>query len=329
MGYTRKQRATFALLVLGSTLAVYLMVTEHAGDLWVVLYSALLPIGFRMLIVASGQPDPWRTFRAANLWRAMRRGEIVLHYQPLVDTGSGRTSGAEALARWDHPRRGLLAPADWLGATEHRWLERRFCMLVLRAAVEQAATWRAQGRDIVVSVNVSPTSFQANWLPQAVGGLLEQHGLPASYLCVEVTESALDLSDDRSQATADALTAMGVPLALDDFGVGHSSMDRLVGLPIGRLKIDKRFVLQMVRSDRHGAVVRAGIGLGHGLGMVVVAEGVEDRETLRSLLGLRCDIAQGFFFSKALPPEDLEVWMDRQGRTHHPGVPAPESAVLG
>jgi EAL domain-containing protein (putative c-di-GMP-specific phosphodiesterase class I) len=328
MGYTRNRRATFGLFVLASTVAVWLMVSQHAGDFWVVLYAALLPLGFRMVIVASGQPDPWRPVRALAVWRAMRRGEIVLHYQPLVEVGAGHTSGAEALARWAHPRRGLLLPAEWLAATEHPWLERRFCTFVLRTAIRQAAAWRREGRDMVVCVNVSPTCFLAGWLPRLVEGLLAEHALPATYVCVEITESALDLSAERSQAVAEALTGMGVQLALDDFGIGHSSMDRLVGLPVARLKIDKRFVLNMVRSDRHGAVVRAGIGLGHGLGMLVVAEGVEDDATLRSLFGLHCDTVQGFLFSEAVPAPDLDVWMDRQFRAKRLGVPADSSAAV-
>lgn len=328
MSYTNNQRATFALLVLGSTLAVSWMVTQRVGDVWIVLYAALLLLGFRMLILASEQADPSRLFRSAQVWRAMRRGEIVLHYQPMVEVGSDRPAGVEALARWAHPRRGLLPPAAWLGATEHRWLRRRFCAYVVRAAVRQAAVWRAQGRDFFVCVNVSPMGFVAEGFPRLIADLLDEHELPASYLCIEVTEAALDLCDDRSQAVAEALTAMGVLLALDDFGIGHSSMYRLVGLPIRQLKIDKRFVLEMVRSERNGAVVRAAIGLGHGLGMLVVAEGVEDRETLRSLHGLGCDIAQGFLFSKALPAPELDAWMDRRDRAQRLGVPANLTAAL-
>lgn len=308
MGYTNNQRATFALLVLGSTLAVYWMVSAPVADVWIILYAALLPIGFRLLILASDAADPSRLFRSAQVWRAMRRGEIVLHYQPKISIASGQPSGVEALARWQHPRRGLLAPAEWLSATEHRWLSRRFCAYVLETAIEQAAVWRAEHRDFVVCVNVAPCCFVSRGLPRLVRRTLAEHGVPASYLCIELTEEALELSE-HSHAVAEELTAMGVILALDDFGVGHSSMDRLVGLPLNELKIDKRFVSHMVSNERNGAVVRAAVGLAHSLGMIVVAEGVESPETMRSLESLGCDIAQGFLFSPAVPSDELGQWL--------------------
>lgn len=315
MGYTNNQRTTFALLVLGSTLAVYAMVSANVDDFWIVLYSALLPVGFRLLILASDQAQPSRLWRSAQVWGAMRRGEIVLHYQPKVNVATGAPAGVEALARWNHPRRGLLAPAGWLSATEHRWLEWRFCSYVLREAVRQAAAWRAAGNDVVVCVNVSPCCFVRRGLPRLVARTLAQHDLPASHLCVEMTEEALDLSE-QSLAISRELRDMGVTLALDDFGVGHSSMDRLVGLPIDELKIDRRFVSRMVTSDRNGAVVRAAVGLAHNLGMVVVAEGVESPEIMESLTELGCDVVQGFLFSPALPSEELDAWVraDRASR---------------
>jgi EAL domain-containing protein (putative c-di-GMP-specific phosphodiesterase class I) len=282
---------------------------------WIVLYAALLPIAFRLLILASAQAEPTRLWRSAQVWRAMARGEIVLHYQPKVTLPDGKLTGVEALARWAHPRKGLLAPAAWLDATEHRWLEQRFCVYVLRAAVRQAAAWHAEGRDIVVSVNISPCCFVRRALPRVVARTLAEHDLPPALLCIELTEDALVMSEQSVQVARD-LTELGVILALDDFGVGHSSMDRLVGLPLDELKIDRRFVSRMVASDRNGAVVRAAVGLAHSLGMVVVAEGVESAETMRSLESLGCDVAQGFLFSPALASGDLEAWIaaDRRGR---------------
>ena len=315
MGYTNNQRMTFALLVLGSTAAVYAMVAADVADFWIVLYSALLPLGFRLLILASDRAQPSGLWRSARVWSAMRRGEIVLHYQPKIQVDTGAPAGVEALARWEHPRRGLLAPAEWLDATEHRWLEWHFCAYVLRCAVRQAAEWRAAGEDFVVCVNVSPCCFVRRGLPRLVARTLDEHDLPAAYLCIEMTEEALDLSAD-AQTVATDLINLGVVLALDDFGIGHSSMDRLVGLPVTELKIDRRFVSRMVASDRNGAVVRAAVGLAHSLGMVVVAEGVETAETMRSLEALGCDVAQGFLFSPALPSDELDDWWrsDRAAR---------------
>jgi EAL domain-containing protein (putative c-di-GMP-specific phosphodiesterase class I) len=148
-----------------------------------------------------------------------------------------------------------------------------------------------------------------------VARTLAEHDLPPALLCIELTEDALVMSEQSVQVARD-LTELGVILALDDFGVGHSSMDRLVGLPLDELKIDRRFVSRMVASDRNEAVVRAAVGLAHSLGMVVVAEGVESDETLRSLESLGCDVAQGFLFSPALAGEELEarIATDRRGR---------------
>lgn len=313
MGYSNNQRGTFAFLVLASTLTVWWMLSVNLDDEWIVLYAAALPVIFRLLILASDQAEPSRLLRSAQVWRAMRRGEIVLYYQPKVLIGSDVLQGVEALARWEHPRRGTLAPEEWLDATEHRWLTRRFCAYVIGQAAGQAAVWRAAGRDFPICVNVSPACFSQQGLPRLVARCLAQHELPASYLVVELTEEALELSGD-SIAVAEQLTDLGVALSLDDFGTGHSSMDRLVGLPLTELKIDKRFVSRMVVNDRNQAVVRAAISLGHSLGMTVVAEGVESRETVDSLEVAGCDIAQGFLFSQALPPDELEHWMQRTER---------------
>lgn len=314
MGYTKNQRATFALLVVASTLTVFWMVRTDVADAWFVLYSALLPIAFRLLILASEQAEPSRLLRSGQVWRAMTRGEIVLHYQPKIAVSTGAFTGVEALARWQHPRRGLLAPAEWLAATEHRWLERRFGAYVLGAAVRQAAQWRREGHEFVVCVNVSPCCFVRAGLPRLVTRALAEAEVPPSCLCIEMTEEALDLSDEAA-TVARELAALGVTLALDDFGVGHSSMDRLVGLPLNELKIDRRFVSRMVGSDRNGAVVRAAVGLAHNLGMVVVAEGVESAETMRSLRSLGCDLVQGFLFSPAVPAEQVPRWA--RGAQHH------------
>lgn len=321
MGYTNGQRTVFALLVLASTITVATMVSADVGDFWLVLYAAVLPVAFRMIMFSGGTAGPTRMLRSLRVWRAMRRGEIVLHYQPKVDVRSGALTGVEALARWEHPRRGLLAPGMWLSATEVPWLERRFCAYILREVIMQATTWRAQGRDFMVCVNVSQACFAGRGLPRLVRRLLDECGLPATYLCIELTEEALDLSH-TSVAVAEQLTAMGVVLALDDFGVGHSSMERLVGLPLHELKIDRRFVSRMVSSDRNGAVVRSAIGLAQSLGMVVTAEGVETPEVMASLGSLGCDVAQGFLFSPAIPADEIDSFLARttEGRFSVPAI---------
>jgi EAL domain-containing protein (putative c-di-GMP-specific phosphodiesterase class I) len=304
MRYTASQRQAFALLTLVSVLVAYGLTHMRVGHAWVVVYAATFPLVFRFLLLATDRLGPSIVWQSALVWRAMRRGEIVLHYQPLVELATGRVVALEALARWNHPRKGLLPPARWLAATDHPWLETRFCCHILDVAVRQAADWRRQGADVVVQVNVSPRCFIDPRFPAHVAAAIEQHDLHPSFLGLEITEASLELPD-RALAIAGQLTAMGIRLALDDFGIGHSSMRRLVQLPFSDIKIDKSFVMNMLGSDRHQAVVGAAISLSRGLNLQAVAEGVESAVIRDRLAAMNCEIAQGYFFAKPLPPEDV------------------------
>ncbi|MDX6640397.1 MAG: diguanylate cyclase [Solirubrobacteraceae bacterium] len=328
MRYTINQRQTFAILVLASLLGALWLTSAHLGRVWVVLYAALFPAIFRAIIVASAHVEPTNPWMLMRVWLAMRRGEIVLHYQPKVTLATGETTRVEALARWNHPRLGQLLPGQWLHATESRWLEMRFSRYVLDAAIRQASLWRRDMRDLLVEINVSPRSFADQRLVRVVADLLERWDLPPSFIALEITEAALEMPE-RALTVADQLTAMGVSLALDDFGIGHSSFDRLVRLPFAEIKIDKRFVIGMLGSDRHRAVVNAVINLGHGLGMDVVGEGVETAATRDRLLAGGCDKGQGFLFSPALPPGELTKWIDSQRlqRLASPETPRADPAV--
>lgn len=311
MRYTTNQRQTFAVLVLASTLVAFWLTRAKLDPFWIVLYAAAFPAGFRAIMITSANVEPTNPWLLVRVWLALRRGEIVLHYQPKITLATGEVNRVEALARWDHPRRGLLPPSEWLHATESRWLEMRFCRYVLDATVRQAALWRRDMRDLLVQVNVSPRCFVDRRLVRNVADQLEHWEVPPSFIALEITEAALELPD-RALIAADQLTTMGVKLALDDFGIGHSSMERLARLPFAEIKIDKRFVLGMLGSRRHQAIVDAVVSLGHGLGMAVVAEGVEDTATRDRLLANGCDLAQGFLYSKALPPAEVAAWIDER-----------------
>lgn len=243
----------------------------------------------------------------------MRAGEIAFYYQPKISLRTGRPVGVEALARWVHPERGVLPPRDWIVATETPWLERRFLRYALGATCAQIAEWRARGVvDLTVCVNVSPRSFADPGLPELVAGTLERHGLPAATLGIELTEAALEVGPAHATA-ADELTRLGVGLALDDFGIGHSAMDRLVRLPLGELKIDRRFVVHHPTRVREAAVVTAAIALAHSLDMVCTAEGVESPAALTALAREECDLAQGFAIARPMPAAELERWVvDRE-----------------
>ncbi|MCW2990820.1 MAG: putative signaling protein [Solirubrobacterales bacterium] len=308
MRYTASQRRTFAALVLTTTLIAFWLVSVDVDPVWLVVYAGVFPVVFRLLLVASSHFEPATLWQSGRVWRAMRRSEIVLHYQPKVALATGSTAAVEALARWDHPRRGLLPPAAWLRATENPWLEMRFCRYVLDVAIRQARDWRLDGHDLLIQVNVSPRCFIDRRFPQYVKESLERWEVPPSFISLEITEATLELPD-RALAIAEQITTLGVSLSLDDFGIGHSSMRRLVRLPFSELKIDKSFVMGMLGSDRHQAVVRSAISLGHGLQMDIVAEGVENAATRDRLTAMGCDIAQGFHFSRALPPGELLAYV--------------------
>lgn len=327
MSYTRSQRSAFAVLTALNTGVVALLITADVPRPWLVLYAALLPVGFRLLILASEQADPFRALGALRIRRALRRGEIVLHYQPKVTIGDERLVGVEALARWEHPRRGTLAPAEWIDAISHLWVRWPFTCHVLNEAVSQAARWRAEGLDLVVCVNVSPDSFEDRRLVRELRRLLSEHELPASRICVEMTETALEGSGDATAAAAAELNELGLIIALDDFGVGHSSMERLVGLPVRELKIDRRFVANMTHSRADRAVVMAATQLGRNLGIGVVAEGVETPATLMALRAAGCQVAQGFLYSRALPRPELEEFARRFSRRSAPDAADSASAA--
>jgi EAL domain-containing protein (putative c-di-GMP-specific phosphodiesterase class I) len=307
---TSEERHTFGLMLLvNAACAAVLVGLLDVAAPWVVAYVVVAQVAVRFLSEASGGFHPVRLVTGLRLWRAMRQGEIVLHYQPKVSLMTGEVVGLEALARWEHPRRGILPPVVWIASTELPWLERHFMRHTLDVALRQVCVWRDEHAiEPVVAVNVTPTRFSDRRLPADVRDALERNGLACVHLSIELTEAALNLSSGAIEV-ANELNRMGVTLALDDFGVGHSSMDRLVSLPIQELKIDRRFVSCQLTSERDAAVVRAAVSLGHGLDLAVVAEGVETGHDVTALRHQGCDIAQGYYFSRPLPPDGVPTWM--------------------
>jgi diguanylate cyclase len=250
---------------------------------------------------------PRNLFTSLAVLRALRRREIVLHYQPKVSLATGELVGAEALARWQHPRHGLIPPADWLVATEVPWLERRFARYTIERAIEQCARWKAEDRDLIVGVNITPRALADRSLPAFVTDLLRRTGAEARHVAIELTEAALDVSP-HARTVARELSDLGLILKLDDFGIGHSSMERVVALPLHEIKIDRRFVTKLSDTARERAVVRAAVGLGRDLGLRVIAEGIETPFVLRSCAELGCDTAQGFLISQPMPAAELPNW---------------------
>jgi diguanylate cyclase (GGDEF)-like protein len=237
-------------------------------------------------------------------------GQLVLHHQPKVSPADGRVVGVEVLVRWQHPDRGLLYPDAFIDLAESFGLMSALTHAVLDLALAQCRAWRDGGRQLGVAVNVSPSDLVDEGFPRAVAGLLDRHGLLATDLVLEVTEGLLMEDRARAASVLSRLRSMGVGIAIDDYGTGYSSLAYLAELPVTELKLDRSFVAAMTGSPRSAAIVTSTLQLAHALGLVLVAEGVEDELTLRALAALGCDTVQGYHLSRPLPAAELEEWLD-------------------
>ena len=246
---------------------------------------------------------------------ALGTGQLVLHYQPKVNLTTGLTVGVEALVRWQHPTRGLLQPAAFLPQVEEAGLMRALTDEVLRTALDQAATWSVAGRRIAVAVNMPASILVDVDLPAQVSVMLAERRLPASALELEITEESLMSDRARARTILSALRDYGVKIAVDDFGTGYSSLAYLRDLPIDELKLDRSFIMPMSDDPRAVALVSSVISLAHSIGLLLVAEGVENGHAYRTLARVGCDQAQGFYLAKPLPREKLELWSRRARST--------------
>ena len=236
-----------------------------------------------------------------ELRHAIEHKEFVLHYQPQVEPRSGRISGLEALVRWEHPSRGLLAPGEFIEPAEQCGLITAIGTWVLDEACRQLALWRSEGRTLErVAVNVAAAQLREDLVPR-VGETLERHGLDAASLELEITETGAFVDRQLTESVMAALKELGVRLTLDDFGTGYSSGLALTSLPFDTLKVDRGFVAACEPGSKERAVITHIIGLAHDVGLTVVAEGVETHEQLDFLVALGCDEIQGFYFYRPLP----------------------------
>jgi len=248
----------------------------------------------------------------ADLREALIREEFVLHYQPLVDASSGNVHALEALLRWQHPRRGLVSPLDFIGLAEDTGLIVPIGAWALRQACADLARLRRQGRTgLRMAVNLSPRQFTADGLEASVSEALRAAGLDGAALELEITESTLMNSLERTREILGALRGMGVRIAVDDFGTGYSSLSYLAHFPVQTVKIDRSFVCQIDSGEGTALLAGAIVAMAHSLGLAVVAEGVETQDQHRHLVDLGCELLQGFRFSKAVPIEQLPAAMTR------------------
>jgi diguanylate cyclase (GGDEF)-like protein len=266
----------------------------------------------RRLMFYTPDIDPYRPERlalAVELRAALGTGQVVPYFQPKVDIATGRTDGVEALARWEHPTRGVISPRDFLPAAERAGLTRELLQVMLEAACRQQLIWERQGLSLRVAINLSPRDLGdddlAAWLQQAVTA----GGCDPATLVFELTEETLMLDPVRGEQALHELAAIGFTLSLDDYGTGYSSLSRLKQMPVDELKIDRSFVQHMDSSPVDATIVRSTIELARNLGLRVVAEGVETAEVLDALASAGCDCAQGYHFAKPMPGAEVAGWI--------------------
>jgi diguanylate cyclase (GGDEF)-like protein len=244
-----------------------------------------------------------------ELVSAIDREEFRLHYQPVIDLTSGRKKAMEALLRWEHPQRGLIAPGEFVALAEETGAIVPISRWVLDHACAQAVHWRRtiESNDLRVCVNVSPSQLNDHGLVVDVTRALASSELPAEALVLEITENVFLLNDEAVMSTLDELASLGVAIAIDDFGSGYSSLGYLSRLPIKILKIDRSFVHSIDLGPEEGAVAQAIIRLGRALGLEIIAEGIETSGQLGELQRLECPLGQGFLLGRPSAPEEIEV----------------------
>jgi predicted signal transduction protein with EAL and GGDEF domain len=248
-----------------------------------------------------------------RLRQALQKEELVLFYQPIVDLADGRVRGAEALLRWEHPERGLLAPVEFISLAEISGLIAPIGRWVLQTACRQIREWQTQGHpNLTVSVNLSPRQFQGADLVSQVAGALREPGVDPRCLDLEITESNAMEDAELTVNSLWELKRLGVGISMDDFGTGYSSLNYLKKFPIDRVKLDQSFVRDVASNPEDAAIVRAVIAMAHTLRLVVAAEGVETEDQLSFLRRHQCDEMQGFLFSPPVPPDEFRELLRRR-----------------
>ena len=252
---------------------------------------------------------PARLSMLGDLRSAIEDGDLSIHLQPKLDLASGTVVGAEALVRWTHPVRGVVLPQQFVRVAEDTGLIKQLTDLMLHRGIGHLREIHDRGYHLGLAVNLSTHDLLDTRLADRVQAHLDANGVDASMLTLEITESSLLIDAPRARSTINKLHEVGVRLSIDDFGTGYSSLSYLRRLPVGELKIDQSFVANVLLDEQDEVIVRSTIDLGHNLGLVVVAEGVENNEVLERLRAFGCDVAQGFCISRPLTPEHLISWL--------------------
>lgn len=247
-----------------------------------------------------------------DLAAAIRWGDITLHYQPKISLATNQLIGVEALARWSHPRLGMVPPSHFIPLAEAQGLIDDLTRVIVDMATRQGAAWRRNELDTSIAINVSARNLDALDFPDMIEEICQTHSLHCQHLTIELTESATQ-SVVHLLDTLTRIRIKGAQVSLDDFGTGYSSMVQLHQLPFSEMKIDRSFVIGMDTSKECRTIVKSIIDLAHNLGLRVVAEGVETGSALSMLRDLGCDAAQGYLIAKPMPPADLDKWLNNAG----------------
>lgn len=252
----------------------------------------------------------------SELRRAVRENELRVFLQAKVDTKSSLVAAAEALIRWQHPSKGMIAPYQFVPFAEQTGFVREITKWVIREVVSQWHHVQPLRGQMIISINLSTWDLMTGQLPAFLDSLLSEFKVPAEGICLEITESAIMEDPKVAQQTLNELAKMGFHLSIDDFGTGYSSLGYLKQLPVNELKVDKSFVLNMIENNNDRIIVSSTIELAHNLGLRVVAEGVETRELLDALAALQCDEAQGYYINKPMPITEFVAWRDQWCSRH-------------
>ena len=270
-------------------------------------------VGREIEVYALGQDESHlrRLTLLNELVIALEQDQMEIYYQPKMDLRTREIQQAEALVRWQHPVRGMVAPDEFIALAEQSGLIGQLTQLVLRKVIRQVASWSELGVELAVSVNVSALDLAEPGFAQRVLELLRQRNVHPSRLTLEMTESTVIKDMQHTREAMNQLRAAGLHFSIDDFGTGYSSLSQLRSLPLHELKIDKSFVLHLTENAGDVTIVRSTIDLAHNLGLVVCAEGVESEQAAAMLLEMRCDIAQGFGISRPVPASAFIEWLHR------------------
>ena len=266
----------------------------------------------RVMIYEAGREDHYvRQLRIVNdLRAALQRDEIRIYFQPKVSLPDGNACGVEALVRWEHAELGWLSPDDFIPAAEQSGTIVHLTRFVLASAVKGCSKWEVAGHPLGVSVNISSRDLQDEYLPYYILNLLKENDVKPDKLTLEITENTVMQDIHHAITVLECLRDIGVRISMDDFGTGHSSLAQIKNMPLHELKIDKSFIMTLMSDEQNKAIVRTTIELAHNMNLAVVAEGIEDLETLRQISNMGCEEAQGFFLGRPMASGELLHWLN-------------------